>query len=262
MKVLYAGDACTKLGPVFIASPFNLEMKGMSHHVWGQPLIDALKSDGNEVTHMTNEQAIADFPRTVEELSQYDVIIISDCECEVLSLYPFWIPGTPLPRTNRLKAIREFTRQGGGLLMIGGWTSFSGRFGHGGYYDTPVEEALPVNCLKGLDDRVETPEGATVRIKKPDHPIVRGIPWEDAPLFEGFNKIIPKDGAEVIATISDGEKEYPLIVTWTFGRGRAMAFASDCSPHWAQYFQPWEHYGQFWCQAIKWLGSNSARTNP
>ncbi len=44
MKILYAGDACTKIGPVFMASPFNLEVKGMTHHVWGQPLIDA--SDG------------------------------------------------------------------------------------------------------------------------------------------------------------------------------------------------------------------------
>jgi len=255
MRVLYAGDAATKIGPVFMASPFNLEVKGMTHHIWGQPLIDALTAGGHEVVHMTNEQAISDFPRTVEELSQYDVAIISDCECEVLSLYPFWIAGTPLPRNNRLKAIREFTRQGGGLLMIGGWTSFSGRFGHGGYYDTPVEEALPVNCLKGLDDRLETPEGAVVSIEMPEHPIVKGIPWEEAPVFEGFNKILPKEGADVVATIGDDEDKYPLLVTWKFGEGRAMAFASDCSPHWAEYFQPWEYYGQFWRQAIEWLGS-------
>ena len=147
MKILYAGDACTKLGPVFMASPFNLEVKGMSHHIWGQPLIDALTAKGHEVVHMTGEQAIADFPRTVADLSQYDALIISDLECEVLSLYPFWIDSVKQPTTNRLKAIRDYVKQGGGLLMIGGWTSFSGRFGHGAYYDTPVEQALPVNCL-------------------------------------------------------------------------------------------------------------------
>ena len=72
--------------------------------------------------------------------------------------------------------------------MIGGWTSFSGRFGHGGYYDTPIEEALPVNCLKGLDDRVEMPEGTTIDIKVKDHPILADIPWDEAPGFEGFQK--------------------------------------------------------------------------
>ena len=253
MKVLYAGDAASKIGPIFVASPFNFEVKGFSHHIWGQPLIDALKEGNIEVLHMTCEQAIGDFPRTVEELSEFDAMILSDCEFEVLALYPFWIPGTPLPRTNRVKAIREYTRNGGGLLMVGGWTSFSGRFGHGGYYDTPIEEALPVTCMKGLDDRIETPEGVKVKILKSEHPIVKGIPWEECPVFEGFNRIFPKQGADVLATIGEGEDENPLIVTWEFGQGRAMAFASDCSPHWAQYFQPWEYYGQFWRQTIQWL---------
>ena len=71
MKVLYAGDACTKIGPIFVASPFNLEVKGVSHHIWGQPLIDAMTKDGIDVKHLTNDQAISEFPRTVEDLSQY-----------------------------------------------------------------------------------------------------------------------------------------------------------------------------------------------
>lgn len=61
---------------------------------------------------------------------------------------------------------------------------------------------------------------------------------EEAPVFEGFNKIIPKEGANVIATIGDEEIESPLLVTWSYGKGRSAAFASDCSPHWAEYFQP------------------------
>jgi uncharacterized membrane protein len=254
IKVLYAGDASTNIGPIFIASPFNVEVKGFSSHIWGQPLIDALQAEGDiQVHHMTPHEAISDFPRTVEELEQYGAVILSDCECEVLALYPFWVAGTPLPRTNRLKAIREYTRQGGGLLMVGGWTSFSGRFGHGGYYDTPVEQALPVNCLKGADDRVEVPEGVKVNILKPHHPIVAEIPWNECPVFEGFNRILPKPDAEVLATIGQGEDENPLMVTWEFGKGRAMAFATDCSPHWAAFFQPWKYYGQFWRQTVRWL---------
>ncbi len=45
---------------------------------------------------------------------------LSECECEILAPYPFRIPGTEVPRTNRLEAIREYTRGGGGLLMVGG----------------------------------------------------------------------------------------------------------------------------------------------
>ena len=240
MKVLYAGDACTKIGPVFVASPFNLEVKGVSHHIWGQPLIDALTGAGIEVKHLTNDQ-----------------VIISDCEAEVLSLHPVWIAGTPLPRTDRLRAIRNYCRNGGGLLMIGGWSSFSGRFGTAAYYDTPVEEALPINCLKGADDRVEVPAGVKAKVSDPNHPILKGIPWDECPVFEGFNKILPKEGAQVLATIGDEEIEAPLLVTWEYGQGRSAAFATDCSPHWAEYFQPWEYYGQFWVQLIRWLGKQS-----
>jgi uncharacterized membrane protein len=89
MRVLYAGDSAAKIGPVFVASPFNVEVKGFSMHVWGQPLIDALKQGGIEVVHMSPDVAIADFPRTVEGLSEYDALILSDIECEVLALYPF-----------------------------------------------------------------------------------------------------------------------------------------------------------------------------
>ena len=255
MKVLYAGDAATVIGPVILASPFNLEVKGVMHGVWGEPLINALQSDGIEVKHLSNDRAIHDFPRTVEGLSEYDVLIISDCECEVLSLYPFWIKGEPQPTTNRLRAIRDFVKQGGGLIMIGGWSSFSGRYGSAAYYDTPVEEALPVNILKGADDRVETPEGVKVKILKENHPIIKGIPWNECPGFEGFNRIIPKENSDVIATIGDDEIEFPLLVTWEYGKGRAAAFASDCSPHWAEYFQPWDYYGQFWVQLVRWLAN-------
>ena len=48
---------------------------------------------------------------------------------------------------------------------------------------------------------------------------MQDIPWKEAPVFEGFNKIIPKEGANVIATIGDEEIESPLLVTWSYGKG-------------------------------------------
>jgi hypothetical protein len=61
MKILYAGDAAAKIGPIFVASPFNVEVKGFSTHVWGQPLIDALEEGGIEVHHMTSVTLNAKF---------------------------------------------------------------------------------------------------------------------------------------------------------------------------------------------------------
>ncbi len=46
-----------------------------------------------------------------------------------------------------------------------------------------------------------------------------------------------------------------MIVVWSFGIGRAMAFASDIAPHWGAGFQKWKFYEQFWDQALDWLAS-------
>jgi uncharacterized membrane protein len=217
IKVLYVGDAAGVLGPSFIASPFNVENKGFSFHIWCQPVLDALNSDPKiEVVHLTNWDAYRDFPRTPEDFAKYNVVFLSDVESEVLLLYPEWTQAPMGP--NRLKSLRKYTADGGSLCMIGGWSSFSGTW---------------------------------IEILKPDHPIIKGIPWNDCPCFLGYNRIIAKEGADIIARTK--ETHDPFIVTGTFGKGRTMAFASDISPHWAVAFQKWEHYGEFFRRTVRWL---------
>jgi hypothetical protein len=55
-------QSAAKIGPIFVASPFNFEVKGFSTHIWGQPLIDALEEGGIEVHHMPNEVVSLNFP--------------------------------------------------------------------------------------------------------------------------------------------------------------------------------------------------------
>lgn len=250
IKVLYVGDAAGVLGPTYIASPFNVENKGFSIHIWCQPVLDALNDDpGIEVDHLTNWDAYRDFPKTPEDFTKYNVVILSDVESEVLLLYPEWTRAPMGP--NRLKSLRDYTANGGGLCMNGGWSSFSGRFGTAAYQGTPVEEALPVNCIPAGDDRVETPEGTWVEVLDKDHPITKGIPWDECPCFLGYNRIIAKEGSHIIAR-TKGTHD-PFIVTGDFGKGRSMAFASDISPHWAVAFQKWEHYGEIFRRIVRWL---------
>ncbi len=67
-------------------------------------------------------------PESLQELAGYDGIILSDLPAHRLG-------------EGRMTAIRDYVEKlGGGFVMIGGMNSF----GVGGYYRTPVEEALPV----------------------------------------------------------------------------------------------------------------------
>jgi uncharacterized membrane protein len=65
----------------------------------------------------------------------------------------------------------------------------------------------------------------------------------------GYNRIVAKPRAAVVAMVD----EDPLIVTGEHGKGRGVAFASDCGPHWAPPgFIEWEGYGPLWRQIAGW----------
>ena len=247
------GDTGVLLGPNIVASPFYFETKGYEVGVWCQPVLDALNAEDDIVCdHMATWDALKSFPETAADIAaKYDVVVLSDCEQESLVLYPFErMMKTPMG-PNRVESIREFVRNGGGLCMIGGWQSFTGRRGIGNWGGTAVEEALPVTCLDVNDDRRETPEGVHIETLVPGHPILNDIRWETCPVFTGYQRIVAKPGAQVLARV----KEFgdPFAIVQSFGKGRSMAFASDISPHWGAGFQKWENYGKFFVQSVRWL---------
>ena len=245
-SILYVGDGSAPLRMV-ITSPFTVEFKGFGTYVWSVDFLRALSEAGHAVTHMQNWEAHANFPKSPEELARYELVILSDVERDVLLLYPDR-ERAPMG-ADRLRTIREYVRAGGALMMLGGWSSFTGRLGVAMYGGTPVEETLPVECLAVTDDRVEAPEGVYAEAVLPDHPIMRDIPWAECPMFLGYNRVKLKDGAVLLARVGDD----PFIAAWDFGKGRAVAFTSDCAPHWATAFVSWPHYPRFWAQTVAWL---------
>ena len=111
------------------------------------------------------------FPGTVEALSAYDVVILSDIGYNSFVLpNEVWLKGQ---RTdNPLVSLVEWTRAGGGLMMAGGYLSFQGFQARANFARSPIAEALPVDMLTS-DDRAEKPEGATCRLVSADHEIAR-----------------------------------------------------------------------------------------
>jgi uncharacterized membrane protein len=248
IKVIYSGDFD------FVSSTF---LKGFSAYTSGyfvdasSYLRKALEADPNiNVTYISTPNANVYFPKTIEELKKYDVVILSDIPADTLLLLPGRYPPYKVPLgSNRLKLIETYVKEGGGLIMIGGWGSFTGLHGIARYYDTPIEMALPVTLLK-YDDRVEIPEGFTPKIVNSKHPIMANIPWEKANfMLLGYNRTIIKKDAILLAEYNGD----PILAVWDYYNGRSLAFTSDCAPHWGGNFINWEYYTRFWIQAIKWV---------
>lgn len=209
-------------------------------------LKEALEEGGYEVTFLPNHEATDKFPFTMEELKQYDCVILSDIGANTL-LLPTETFTKSKKMPNRVNLLKEYVEEGGSILMIGGYLTFSGVDAKGKWHDTAVQDVLPVEILT-VDDRMEHCEGIRpVTIK--EHEALRGIPKE-WPEILGYNKTILKKEAELAATVG----EDPFIAFGRYGNGRSAVFTSDCAPHWAPpEFCEWEYYKKIWQGIVRWL---------
>ncbi|KKC35948.1 cytoplasmic protein [Devosia epidermidihirudinis] len=209
-------------------------------------LRDALVAGGWEVDFQPSHVAAREFPFDVESLSQYDSVILSDIGANTLLLHPdTFTKGKALP--NRLDVIRDYVEQGGGFIMVGGYLTFQGIDAKARYKDTAIEQILPIT-MQAVDDRAEYPQGITPTVDDASHPIVAGLEtsWPD---LLGYNRFAARAEGQLVASVGND----PLIVAGTFGKGRTVAFASDCGPHWAPPpFVDWAGYAPLWQQMVSW----------
>lgn len=158
-------------------------------------------------------------------------------------------PAKNFTRDQLLKLVEQ-VRQGMGLLMIGGWASFTGA--NREYTDAPLREMLPV-IMQEHDDRVNSWQPCVIEQEKV-HAIVDDLPFDRcSPSVGGFNRFQAKAGAETILTVrqigvsrKEGKLFFnpsthsdPLLVIGQFGSGRVAAFASDVAPHWVGGLVDW-----------------------
>lgn len=214
------------------------------------PFIRALEAGGWTVDYQPNHVASVDFPYTVEELSVYDVVVLSDIGANTLLLpNSVFAQGRPAP-ANRLVSLAEWVRRGGALLMVGGYLSFQGVEAKANYRATPLADVLPVLMEVG-DDREETPQ-SVAPVSEGDHVVTAGLEgsW---PGILGYQRLTAKPDARVVATVADD----PLVVLGTYGAGRTAAVATDMGPHWLPTpFLDWPGYDRLWTQLADWLGAD------
>ncbi len=207
-----------------------------------------------------SEMSLIPFPTDElfdEQLGSFDLVIFQNFTYE------------PYNMRQRLPQIRDYVRNGGAVVMIGGDVSFSS----GGYEATPMAEILPTELVPGrsraatLDDRRFRPELTDAgRL----HPITRidmdaaanRQIWSSLPELPGTSLLGPaKKGATVLAThpqlrSADGSP-MPVIAVSEQGKGRTMAVAFDGSWRWSfdrvVQGSTSRAYTAFWNGAIRWL---------
>ena len=87
-------------------------------------------------------------------------------------------------------------------------------------------------------------------------PILSGI--TAVPPLYGYVGTSPKDTAQVVLNTHQGD---PLLATWQYGLGRAVAWTSDATGRWGVDWVQWEGFPVFWAQAVRWTVSQERNSN-
>lgn len=244
------------LGPVFAETPFNYAVKGTEIFNYGQWLKTALESSGE---HQVDSVPTWDFyrnpPGRYEQiLRDYDVVVFSDVESKNFQLDPSFFDRSrfgkePLTFPDRVRLTVEAVHAGTHMMFLGGWLSFNGEMGKGGWGRTHLREILPVECLQ-YEDLRESTEGFRAEASAA-HPALGDVNLATMPPILGYNIVRPREGCPVLARwLPEGD---PMLAVGQFGRGRVLAYTSDPAPHWGCNFVYWNQYAAFWSSALGWL---------
>jgi uncharacterized membrane protein len=246
VRVLYCGD--TQAETLITAKGMDTFILN-SYRDSARVLREALSPrPGIKLTHMPADKVRAEFPMTPEEFANWDVIILSDVGYNNISLLPGnrerIVPMGP----DRVGNFRKWVEGGGGLIMAGGYTTFSGIEGKGIWGGTPIEAVLPVTCDRGNDDRIEVPDGATLDVLSPEHPILKGVSFDKERIILGYNRVFPKTESEIVMRVRGDV----FLAVAEFGKGRSVAYTTDPVYHWCGNLHEWANYGLLWERMAKW----------
>jgi len=250
----HVGNWCIHTGQKYIESPFLGPTKGVEVLNYAREFVDALeKIEKAEVISEASWDLYNMSPdKFSERLNWADTIIFGDVETKCLMLHPDFFnrnkwQGEYVTFPDRFEILRNWVSAGGHFHMNGGWYSFSGEIGKGGWGRSVFHEVLPVVCMQG-DDLVESTASYPVRTPNATHPVIENIPFEEIPPILGFNETQIRDGAEAIIEIKAMGSWHPLLAAHSFGSGKVSAFTTSASPHWGINLVKWNKYNQLWNQ--------------
>jgi hypothetical protein len=123
------------------------------------------------------------------------------------------------------------------------------RLGNGRYHFTDRAANLPVIFAQEaqLEMRAYIVEEPFFPTMASVSPVLTGL--ESIPQLIGYVAASPKPSAQVVLVT---HKDDPLLATWQYGLGRAVAWTSDATGRWAQRWIDWEEFARFWAQVVRW----------
>jgi uncharacterized membrane protein len=200
------------------------------------------------------DELFGGFPKSREELYRYRGLILGNVRAHLLT-------------TDQHQMVADFVSQrGGGLMMIGGHSSFA----EGGYSGSPIAEVLPV-VLPAAEDVATVYSATEIKVEPTlfgsTHPVIQLAEttdetlerWRQLPPLTVSNLLFAvKPGATTLLVGINETLDEPQIVLahQRYGRGKALAFTPQDSWLWQMHHDiPLEDmtHETLWRQMLRWL---------
>jgi uncharacterized membrane protein len=216
-----------------------------------------LRTLDDNVASPTSELSLIPFPTNLlfsDYLNSFDLVLFQNFSHK------------PFIDKKYLNNIKQFVKNGGSFMMIGGELSFQG----GGYSQTDIEEILPVHLEQASQTFTNEPFALQLEKNLLKHPILQlekeseanKLAWQNLPELNGINTgLKPRKKSHVLASFIKGSKKYPVLVAMQVDKGRSLAIATDSLWNW-NFRSVGEggsgrHYHKFWNNIIDWLIDDS-----
>jgi hypothetical protein len=194
---------------------------------------------------------LKEFPRGLDELSQYDVVFLGDVgqgdgqlnseQCRLLrGLVEHQASGLVLMPGLQGRALELLDTELGALFPVvldpaqpGGWGS-----------RTPNHFELTELGRRSLLTKLADTQDENVDV------------WESLPGFQWYAPVLrARPGSDVLCVHKDVSNEYgrlPLLVTRSFGAGKVLFMGTDGAWRWRKGVEDKYHY-RFWGQVVRWM---------
>ena len=78
---------------------------------------------------------------------------------------------------------------------------------------------------------------------------IEGFSADAFPVLRGYQRTYARPAAQVLLAAGDDD---PVLASWRYGLGRAVAFTSDLSGRWGRHWVQWPGFGRFVAQMARW----------
>ena len=234
----------------FDVEPFVVVHLSPMERVRGTVLtqIDRLKAQGKTYLY----PAIVEARRQLERQSagRKHVIVLSDGETG----------GSGSDYVDLVTVMREELKITVSTVAIGDQANIPllkriAQYGGGFFHHTYDPRTLPQIVLQQLREKPAGPlvEKDFTPVPVGGSEILAGFAEKSYPPLKGYIETEVKRRAHLDLVIPREEKRVPLLASWSYGKGKAVAFTTDLSGRWSKEWIQWEAVERFWGKVFEWL---------